>query len=561
MSSIPSNTEQFLQGIALGAQNLGLASQNQRAKMDYNLAQQQMGLERQRMAQQGQQFQQGLAAETANAEMLQQGRERMQQRELGQQQLQFDENMRYNQEQNQIERMIALRMKQIDMDLLRNEQETAAMADNDPRLQAARAKRLQLKRQGYELQELMASTQTGLGMAQGVRNDRLQEAEATVTQYQEAVNQRAAMARDAVRSGFDYAVTQDALEGGFLNEAQRYNEAIDLEIAKAQSTGDFSTLMQYMTGQKTFTTGTTHYGMLVLLDNVRAYFTGQGSPELAAKRASDFMKNGGAMASQVLDNAIRLNESAFGLEGPEREAAARAVSEIVSYATIMTGLDPRVRGTGNTADLKQKIAQNVGKLRQYGMGDEQISALFEGLEDLSNQRPQLLQQYMERDPDANQAKLLTTSLDGVARIQDMIEGVLLDDKLMQPVGGRLADISKFNMVNAIKKAQLAYGTTQDSAQMAGFMSELQGLGLSRGEIEQVAARLIESDPSLRFLRPEEYANFLQSLGRQGTDIGLQAETLAEDIGQLQGQVVAENRLRGLTEAEQRLADLAGLIGG
>jgi hypothetical protein len=561
MSRIPSNTDQFLQGVALGTQNLGLASQNQRAKMDYSLAQQQMGLERQRMAQQGQQFQQGLAAETANAEMMQQGRERMQQRELAQQGTQFDQTMQFNREQNQIERMISMRMKQIDMDLMRNEQETAAMADNDPRLQAARAKRLQLKRQGYELQELMASTQAGLGMAQGVRNDRLQEAEATVSQYQEAVNQRAAMARDAVRSGFDYAVTKDALEGGFLNEAQRYNEAIDLEIAKAQSTGDFSTLMQYMTGQKTFTTGTAHYGMMVMLDNVKAYFTGQGSPELAAKRASDFIKNGGAMASQVLDNAIRLNESAFGLEGPEKDAAARAVSEIVSYATIMTGLEPRFRGTGNTAELRQKIAQNVGKLRQYGMGDEQISALFEGLEDLGAQRPQLLAQYQERDPDVNQAKLLETSLDGVSRIQDMIEGVLSDDKLMKPVGGRLADISKFNMVNAIKKAQLAYGTTQDSAQMMGLMEELQGLGMGRQEIEAVASRLIEADPNLKFLRPEEYANFLEALGRRGTNIGLEAETTAEDIGQLQGQVVAEGRLRGLSEAEQRLADLAGLIGG
>jgi hypothetical protein len=227
----------------------------------------------------------------------------------------------------------------------------------------------------------------------------------------------------------------------------------------------------------------------------------------------------------------------------------------------MTGLEPRFRGTGNTAELRQKIAQNVGKLRQYGMGDEQISALFEGLEDLGAQRPQLLAQYQERDPDVNQAKLLETSLDGVSRIQDMIEGVLSDDKLMKPVGGRLADISKFNMVNAIKKAQLAYGTTQDSAQMMGLMEELQGLGMGRQEIEAVASRLIEADPNLKFLRPEEYANFLEALGRRGTNIGLEAETTAEDIGQLQGQVVAEGRLRGLSEAEQRLADLAGLIGG
>lgn len=57
-------------------------------------------------------------------------------------------------------------------------------------------------------------------------------------------------------------------------------------------------------------------------DETQRYFTGVGDPELAKKRATDFMKNGGAMAAQAVHNAITLNESAFGLEGPEREMPA-----------------------------------------------------------------------------------------------------------------------------------------------------------------------------------------------------------------------------------------------
>lgn len=545
MSALPSNTEQFLGGVAAGTQNLAVASQNQRAKMDYQLAQQQMGLEREKMAQQGQQFQQGLQAEAANYQKLNESRERLAGQEMAQQQSQFGQTMDFNREQANLERMVGVRMKQLDMDLARNEQEIAAMADNDPRLVEARRRRLQMKSDSYRLQELISGGQTAMALAQGLRGDRLKEVESRLTAYSDAVGQRAQTAREAFANGFQYALTKDSMQGGFLNEAQRVLEAYDVEAA--------------MTGGIPTAVSTVGYALRSLLDETQRYFTGVGDPDLARKRATDFMKNGGGMASQAVHNAITLNEGAFGLEGPEREAAAAAATEVVSAATIMTGLDPRIRGTGDTQVLRQKIAAGIGKMRSFGMGDEQISALFDGLEGLSNNRAEILQTYAATGDQA-QFNLVDSSLEGVGRIQDMIEGVLSDENLMKTAGGKLADYSKFDLAGVVRKSQLAYGAA-DSPEMVSLARDLQAMGLSAQEIQSLSARLIESDPRLQYLRPEEFAGMLQGLARQQSETAFGLETAAEDIGQLQSQVVAEGRLRGLEDADRRLAELAGLFGG
>jgi hypothetical protein len=545
MSALPSNTEQFLGGVAAGTQNLAVASQNQRAKMDYQLAQQQMGLEREKMAQQGQQFQQGLQAEAENYRRLNESRERLAGQEMAQQQSQFGQTMDFNREQANLERMVGVRMKQLDMDLARNEQEIAAMADNDPRLVEARRRRLQMKSDSYRLQELISGGQTAMALAQGLRGDRLKEVESRLTAYSDAVGQRAQTAREAFANGFQYALTKDSMQGGFLNEAQRVLEAYDVEAA--------------MTGGIPTAVSTVGYALRSLLDETQRYFTGVGDPDLARKRATDFMKNGGGMASQAVHNAITLNEGAFGLEGPEREAAAAAATEVVSAATIMTGLDPRIRGTGDTQVLRQKIAAGIGKMRSFGMGDEQISALFDGLEGLSNNRAEILQTYAATGDQA-QFNLVDSSLEGVGRIQDMIEGVLSDENLMKTAGGKLADYSKFDLAGVVRKSQLAYGAA-DSPEMVSLARDLQAMGLSAQEIQSLSARLIESDPRLQYLRPEEFAGMLQGLARQQSETAFGLETAAEDIGQLQSQVVAEGRLRGLEDADRRLAELAGLFGG
>jgi hypothetical protein len=359
------------------------------------------------------------------------------------------------------------------------------------------------------------------------------------------VGQRAQTAREAFANGFQYALTKDSMQGGFLNEAQRVLEAYDVEAA--------------MTGGIPTAVSTVGYALRSLLDETQRYFTGVGDPDLARKRATDFMKNGGGMASQAVHNAITLNEGAFGLEGPEREAAAAAATEVVSAATIMTGLDPRIRGTGDTQVLRQKIAAGIGKMRSFGMGDEQISALFDGLEGLSNNRAEILQTYAATGDQA-QFNLVDSSLEGVGRIQDMIEGVLSDENLMKTAGGKLADYSKFDLAGVVRKSQLAYGAA-DSPEMVSLARDLQAMGLSAQEIQSLSARLIESDPRLQYLRPEEFAGMLQGLARQQSETAFGLETAAEDIGQLQSQVVAEGRLRGLEDADRRLAELAGLFGG
>jgi hypothetical protein len=381
--------------------------------------------------------------------------------------------------------------------------------------------------------------------AQGLKGERLNEITTRLTAYSDGVGQRAETARTAFANGFEYALTKDALQGGFLNEAQRVLEAYDVEAA--------------MTGAQPVATSTLGYGIRTLLDETQRYFTGVGDPELAKKRATDFMKNGGAMAAQAVHNAITLNESAFGLEGPEREAAAAAATEVVSAATIMTGLDPRIRGTGDTQALKQKIAAGIGKMRGFGMGDEQIAALFDGLEGLSNNRAEILQTYSATGDQA-QFNLVDSSLEGVGRIQDMIEGVLTDENLMKGAGGKLADLSKFDVNGVVRKAQLAYGMGE-SPEMAALAQDLQAMGLSQQEIQALSARLIESDPSLQYLRPEEFAQMLEGLKRQQSEATLGLETVQENIDQLEPQVMAEGRLRGLEDADRRLAELAGLFGG
>jgi hypothetical protein len=548
MSALPSNTEQFLGGLAAGTQNLALASQNQRAKMDYRLAQQQMGLERERMAQQGQQFQQGLQAEAANYQKLNESRERLAAQEMAQQQSQFGQTMDFNREQANLERMVSVKMKQLDMDLARNEQEIAAMANDDPRIVEARRRRLQLKSDGYRLQELISGGQMAMQFAQGLKGERLNEITTRLTAYSDGVGQRAETARTAFANGLQFAITKNAMNESFFEGADRAIEAYETEAALGNT--DITLLKRSRTGQV----------ILGLVDEASKYMGGTGDPDLARKRATDFARNGGAMAVQVVQDAISLNEGAFGLDGPEREGAAAAAGALVTAAAVMAGLDPRVRGAGNTGQLKQDIATNIKKLRDFGMGDEQIAALFDGLEGMSENRGELLNTFTAGAQDANQFNMLNQSLEGVGRIQDMIESVLIDENLMKTAGGKLADLSKFDVNGVVRKAQLAYGMGE-SPEMAALAQDLQAMGLSQQEIQALSARLIESDPSLQYLRPEEFAQMLEGLKRQQSEATLGLETVQENIDQLQPQVMAEGRLRGLEDADRRLAELAGLFGG
>ena len=103
MSRIPSNAEQFMGGMQMGAQNLQGARENWAIKQQDLRARQGLALEAQKMAQQGQQFRMGLQAEAENYRKLNESRERQQQAELSQQGAQFDKRMAFDKQQADID--------------------------------------------------------------------------------------------------------------------------------------------------------------------------------------------------------------------------------------------------------------------------------------------------------------------------------------------------------------------------------------------------------------------------------------------------------------------------
>lgn len=544
MSALPSSSEQFLGGLAAGAQNLNIASANQQAKMNYSLGQQQMGLQREKMAQEQQMQQAQLAAEETNNV----NRQKMHEREMAQQQSQFTEGQKFTREQNNLEQMANIRMKKIEMDLMANEQEIAASMDNDPALQEKRAKRRNLKQEAIKLQSLITSSQTAMSLAQGLREDRLKEVDGRLTAFQESVDTRRSEAEKAVQRGFQYAMTKNAVEGGFWNEAQR------LSSAGADYQGQFF-------GDRQFWTSQVGAGAAIALDNVMQWFGMNGNADLAASKMTDFMQNGGAMAAQTVYNAIDLDDGAFGLDAGNKAKAATLAAELVTNAGLYAYMPPEVRNSEEPqiVSLKEKIAQGIGEFRKMGMGDEQISAVFEGLEALSQNRAEISMQYALKPNDPT-FKLLDRSLQGVGRIEDLIQNVIEDEKFMAPVGGKIVDHSKFDWVGVTKNARIAYGMGQ-SPEMTNMMRELQALGATPQEIKAIAQTLTESDPRLKGLRPEDYAQALTQLGIQQQEQALDFETATEEQALTEAQLMARGRTKGLQQGRQNLEALSSLYEG
>ena len=75
------------------------------------------------------------------------------------------------------------------------------------------------------------------------------------------------------------------------------------------------------------------------------------------------------------------------------------VNKIVADGAILANVDTTVAAGGAEAQKirKERIAKSIGELRKTGMGDEQISALFDGLDRVSENRDMLLAQYTERE--------------------------------------------------------------------------------------------------------------------------------------------------------------------
>ena len=564
MSRMPSNTEQFLGGLASAQGFIGQAGANQQAKMNFQLAQQQMGLEREKMAQQGQQFQQGLQAEAENYRKLNESRERLQAQELGQAQSQFTQRMGFDREMMNLERLTNVKMKQLEMDLIRNEHEIAALGDDDPRVQQLVSRRRQLKGDLMNLDMMIGSSQTAMALAGDVKEDRMAEVDARLNAYQGALSTRATNAEAAFKAGLDYAVLRDAQEGGFIKE-----------MARASVGGtDFpffspTEIVAGLRGEEV-KRGAASNALRQLGDSLQQWAFGQGDPEFAKAKATEFQKSAPGMAAQVVHNALTLNRDAFGLQGADAEKAARIAVDIVANAALIADVDPRVRvSSGGAAvesmdpkfpGLKMKIASGIGELRKMGMGDEQISAIFNGLESMSENRVQLLSQYEVSDPNANQAGILDRTLGGVGRLANMIELVANDQKYMQASGGRLVDHSKYDWVGVTKKARIAYGMGQ-SSELQQLMGDLDTAGMTDADISKITELLISQNPDLQFLRPEQYAQALKGMGLAKMGMGLESEFAGEDVERLKAQVQARGRLRGLSEADQRLAELSNLFGG
>lgn len=505
MSRIPSNTEQFLSGIAAGTQNIGQATQNFAATEQAAQGRMGLQLEGEKLRQQGQQFQQGLQAEAENYRKLNESRERMQTQELAQQGSQFQQRLQFDEEQARIERTLAVRLKQHEMEMMATDREIAATASNDPRIRELRAKRADLRKRARDVKEMMGSAGMAKQMAEGVRGERLKEAQTRLTAMQQGVQTRAENALNAVTRGFDYSVLKDSAEGGFIDSMRRVFAEQQSDAAQRQ----FANLRTPPGPMNAV------YKNLWEEMKMWALGTGAGDEAFAEAKATEFLKNGGAMAAATLSNALSLNKGAFGLKDGEREKAIALVTKIVADGAILANVDPRAAAGGAEGQKarRERIAKSIGELRKTGMGDEQISALFDGLDSVSGNRDMLLAQYTEREGAAAQPKILDRTLEGVGKISDLVQGVMNDVELMKPVGGTVDDPSKYDWIGTFRRAQAAYGMGQSSDKIQELQRAMTDFGIPENEILGLVETLTASDPNLQYLRPEEYLEVLREIGR------------------------------------------------
>ena len=532
MSRIPSNTEQFLSGVAAGTQNIGQATQNFAATEQAAQGRMGLQLEGEKLRQQGQQFQQGLQAEAENYRKLNESRERMQTQELAQQGSQFQQRMQFDQEQARIERTLAVRLKQHEMEMMANDREIAATASNDPRIRELRAKRADLRKRARDVKEMLGSAGMAQQMSKDVRGERLKEAQTRLTAMQQGVQTRAENALNAVTRGFDYSVLKDSAEGGFIDSMRRVVAERQSDAAQQQ----FPNLQPHPMQMAEHAI----YKHLWEETKMWALGTGAGDEAFAEAKATEFLKNGGAMAAATLSNALSLNKGAFGLKDGEREKAIALVTKIVADGAILANVDPRAAAGGAEGQKarRERIAKSIGELRKTGMGDEQISALFDGLDSVSGNRDMLLAQYTAREGAGAQPKILDRTLEGVGKISDMVQGVMIDVELMKPVGGSVDDPSKYDWIGTFRRAQAAYGMGQSSDKIQELQRAMTDLGIPENEILGLVETLTASDPNLQYLRPEEYLEVLRGLRAQGYNLEDVALQLDEALGQTQAEVVA-----------------------
>lgn len=557
MSRVPSNAEQFMGGMQMGAQNLQGARENWAIKQQDLRARQGLDLERQKMAQQGQQFRMGLQAEAENYRKLNESRERMQQAEMAQQGAQFNQRMEFDKEQARIDRAISVKMAQIQNEREMNEKAIQALAKNDPRVAQLREKRRQLQAEADNLQNMGAAAMSGLqALTQqgGVYDDKFQDISGRLAAYSEALAKRREMADAAMLKGFDHAMTKGVMNEGYWAQVERVGTQQALRSGQ-----------QIQRGPNGELPGAYVYpeGVLQLLgETLRRFFGSTGDPALAEAQASEFMKNPKAMSVSVIENAIDLNRDAFGLEPGEAKNAATVAGEIVAKAALLseygTTMGPEVANA-----MRDEMAKGVGKLRKLGMDDTQISAIFESLENIGSNRTELMTKYVESG-DKAQFDLLDRTLSGMAEVGDQVQAVLIDSKRMQPVGGIVHDLSRFDMQGALKRGRMAVEYAGDP-EVDAFMQDIQtmrsmGLLDAQGEA-QIREILTSMPPEVTTLNRREAQRRVQEIAARQQAAGREATALSETERDMLESVIAESQYFGGQDTAARLAELAQIAGG
>ena len=543
MSRVPSNAEQFMGGMQMGAQNLQGARENWAIKQQDLRARQGLGLERDKMVQQGQQFRMGMQAEAENYRKLNESRERMQQAEMAQQGAQFDKRMAFDKQQSDIDNAIKIKMAQIQNEREMNEKAIQALAKNDPRIAQYRARRRELQVEKDKLDGMAASTQAALNMLtaeNGIHNTMYNDISARLSGYAAALGKRREGADTAMIKGFQHAMAKGVLDEGYWAQVERVGDASVMYPSPVSAT---------------------YQGMSRLFgEEVFKFFGSTGDPDLARTRASEFMKNPKAMAGSVIESAIDLNRDAFGLEPGEAKNAAAVASQIVAKAALLSEYGSEM-GDG-AAMMREEMAKGVGKLRQLGMDDTQISAIFEGLENIGSNRTELLAQYTE-SADKAQFDLLDNTLSGLASVGDQVQGVLIDEKLMKPVGGVVHDLSRFDMVKALDNARKSIQYANDP-QYDGFMEDIdamRSMGMMTPEQEATLRQILtEVPPEVETLDPRVYQKRAKDIGAKQTDIARSLTGGAEDEGNMLESVIAEQQYLGGVDTASRLEELARMTG-
>lgn len=544
MSQIPSNSLQFNAGMEAAQGNIALMGQNQRAKMDQEMQLRQLALQGQKMQQEERMQMRGLAAEAANYRDLNRSRAEMQQKELSQNQLQFEQNQAYLREQAQAERYI-----QIELQKLQTQREAVnarLAAGVDENLAGLRNERNTINQNMVRLQEMMSSAQHGLARAQGLKKDRMAEIETRAVAFGESIATRRGMAQDAVQKALSDAVLKDAMDGGFVNDLARRS----MEDSGGTTMGLIGQGLQTMIGigpaQK------------ILAENLGESIFGYTDPEAMRKRVTDLQKSPEAFAGAIVHNAFSRHGDAFGLDAGKKAEAAVVATRMIGDAGILAGLNPQARAGGDEAveARYKKIAEGYKKLRDMGMGDEQITALLDGLEGVGSGGSELLMQFGLDQKSTALQKILMETTDGVGKIGDLLRHVAESEKYMAPVGGVLADLSKFDMAGVLRKADLAYGVSS-SPEVEALMRDLQGMGMTDQDVQQMMGLLSVGND----MRPEELQAALQAMARESSMGELRARELEQEMGRGGAQFVARGQAQAAEEELKALEALASRFGG